>query len=616
MLDRKTLFQNKKDTRKSEITDINKIEDRELQDRLNESRKSTHAANAKLPVGVRLPTPTINAILRVEREKLKDELKVKQLAREKSFVEEYTTQEAKLQRHNSYHRWLEDQSKKDDELSVLATHFYQKSKMREQLEKEKRLDIGTETIQCPSEKRSVIILLFVSKDLEKLGYKTYMNKDHVAYVSTKDHKVKFKDYGDNIGVSAQDDQSIRDALKLAAQKWSNTVKINGTAEFQAKAARIAFEIGITKIQSDDKQALEIFLALKDGRPVQDLAKLQADAITAPQAKPACSNPSSDSAKNEKYLDFGDREIWSKLNNSANLLKIAESYGYSIEKQNGGAVRLIKGDQVLNINIDAANDIFFMKNAATTGADVSGTAQDFIRREENISYVSAAEKLFILNRKFPKSAEAKINKEYDIAYVRHLFNSASNDVNNMKILNNNGLFKNDMGLDTRVNDKGEVFFAHRNSTNNIVGFEIKNKDEMGIWFVKGGQKGIYLANDIQETKVERVVITMDALEAEALKKLEIKQNPQLLEKTLYLSLGGSASHRQIEALNRYKYARMELHISSENIFDMEIDKLMRNFRAPPGIEVIRSTEKPTTRSAALYKIGEQAPLGQSRGHVRH
>jgi glucuronate isomerase len=46
--------------------------------------------------------------------------------------------------------------------------------------------------------------------------------------------------------------------------------------------------------------------------------------------------------------------------------------------------------------------------------------------------------------------------------------------------------------------------------------------------------------------------------------------------------------------------MELHILNEYGFDKEVDKLKNNF----NIEVIRSTDKPTTRLSDQYKISEQ------------
>ena len=88
----------------------------------------------------------------------------------------------------------------------------------------------------------------------------------------KDHKVKFKDYGNSININDQEDQSIRDAMLLAIDKWGRTIRINGSPEFQLKAARIAFELGIEELQSDDQQALAIFRSLKEGIEPLDIVK--------------------------------------------------------------------------------------------------------------------------------------------------------------------------------------------------------------------------------------------------------------------------------------------------------------------------------------------------------
>lgn len=270
MLDRKLVFNEKRIKHKTEITSVKKAEDRELQNLLNASRIKAHAANAKLSPELKLSTSDVNAILRIERDKKKQELKEKQIAREKAFNENFDALQAKLQKHNSYHRWLAEQSKQDNELGGLAKHFYHLSKMRDQLVKDKLLDQGNEIFQAPADKRHLLALLSISKDLEMRGYKAYDNKTHIAYV--KDHKVKFKDYGHTISVSNQGDQSIRDAMTLAIQKWGKIIKINGNADFQAKAVLIAFQLGIKQIQSADQQALEIFRSLKEGSEPLDLTK--------------------------------------------------------------------------------------------------------------------------------------------------------------------------------------------------------------------------------------------------------------------------------------------------------------------------------------------------------
>ncbi len=563
MSERKALFQAKIEARKLELTDIKKSEEKQLQETLNDSRKRAHAANAAMPPELKLMTSDVNDILRIERDKKKAELKQIQKNREQKFDQEFDAQQAKLHKHNSFHRWLAEQSEAENELSEIAKRIYNQSKMREQIIKEKTLDIGGQTIACPASKRSQVVILSVSKTMEQQGYKAYKNSDHIAY--TKQNKVRFKDFGNVINIVADDDeQVIRHALLLAQEKYGNVIKINGSATFQEKAARIAYEIGIQEIQSDDNpQALEIFKSLKENRIEVDLAKLQADSINIGKTPKA------------PFMDFSDRDEWKKLDSQADLLKISLSYGYIITKQSGDAIRLTKDDQVLNINTGSSSDTFFMLN--DQGRTISGTAQDFIRHEEKLSYSDAAQKLFILNRKFSKeletSGQAVKEKNYDIAYVRHLFNEATNDANNMQTLNTNGLYKNDISADTRVSDKGEVFFAHRDANNNIVGFEIKTAMDRPVWFVKGGAKCVFKANTIDDKNIERVVIVMDAIEAEAIKKLELKQNPLLIDTTLYLSVGGSASQKQIDYLSKFKHAEIELHVSKDTTgFDKVIEKL--------------------------------------------
>jgi hypothetical protein len=589
MLERKAVFTMKKEKRKSDLTGIKKNEERELQDQLNVSRIKAHAANAQLPQGSRLSSPDVNAILRAERDKLKRELKAKQVARQKAFDEEFDALEKKLQKHNSYHRWLADQSKLDDEHGDLAKHLYMESKMREQIDKQKRIEQGGETFQAPAVNPNSQSFLSISKDVEKLGYKAYDNKTHIAYVRTVDYKVKFKDYGNTISISNQEDQSIRDAMTLAIEKWGKVIKVKGNSEFQAKAIRIAFELGVKEIQSDDKEALDIFRALKEGKASIGPVKQQPDSN---DAHPL-------SANEEKYIDFSDQNICDKLNKTANLLKIAEKYGYSIEKQKGNAVRLIKGKQILNISISSDNDVFFMK--CPLGFNISGTAQDFIRQEEYLSYADAAQRLFILNRLFPKNVEAEANKAYDVAYVRHLFNSASNNTDNIAALANKGLYRHDLGNDSRINDNGEIFFAHRNVANDIVGFEII-KENSPMFFVKGGQKGIYHANDPQDDRIERVVITLEAIDAEAIKRLETKQHPELLRKTLYLSVGGTAGKRQIEHLKRYESIRMELHVTTEGDVDKRVLHDLKN--ALENLEIVNDSGSEITPIADLYRNRER------------
>ncbi|WP_262966419.1 relaxase/mobilization nuclease domain-containing protein [Methylobacter psychrophilus] len=269
MLERKIFFTAKKVKRTVEITDVKKIEERELQDLFNTSRIKAHAANALLLPEFKLLTSDVNTILRTERDKKKQELKKKQIVRQKALDAEFDALEKGLQKHNSYHRWLAEQSKQDDEIGRLAKHFYRLSKMREQFAKNKQQDQGNETFQAPVSKRHLLVAFSISKDLEVRGYKAYDNKTHIAYV--KDHKVKFKDYGNTISINDQEDQSIRDAVTLAIEKWGKTIRINGNAGFQANVARMAFELGVEKIQSDDKQALEIFKVLKAGSEPLDLA---------------------------------------------------------------------------------------------------------------------------------------------------------------------------------------------------------------------------------------------------------------------------------------------------------------------------------------------------------
>lgn len=270
MLDRKIFFTEKNSKRKAEIIDVQKIEERELQDLLNASRIKAHAANALLSPEFKLITSDVNSILKSERDKKKQELKERQIARQKAVDVEFDALEKKLQKHCSYHRWLAEQSKQDDEIGRLARHFYYLSKMREQIAKDKQLERGNETFQAPVANHHLSVLLAISTDLEMRGYKAYDNKTHIAYV--KDHKVKFKDYGKLISINDQEDQSIRDAITLAMEKWGLTIRINGNAGFQLKAARIAFELGIEEIQSDDQQALEIFSSLKERSEPLDFVK--------------------------------------------------------------------------------------------------------------------------------------------------------------------------------------------------------------------------------------------------------------------------------------------------------------------------------------------------------
>ena len=586
MAERKALFKDKKEARKIELTDISTLENTQLQEDLNSSRKRAHATNAAMTPEMKLVTADVNEILRIDREKKKADIKAKQVARQKKFDEEYALEEAKLQKHNSFHRWLEEQTKTDNELKEIANKVYQQSKMREQILKETKLDMGEQTITCSTSKRSQVIILLVSAQLTQKGYKVYENKDHVAYV--KNSKVKFKDYGSKISITFSDeDATIRDALLLAKEKFGDTIKLEGNAEFQAKAARIAHEIGIKSLQSDDLQALEIFKALKESRIEVDIEKQEANAITNKQTLKI------------QTINFNDRDVWKKLDKKADMLKIASKYGYTIQKQAGDAIRLVKDDHILNIN-RSSPDTFFMQN--DQGRTVSGTANDFIRQIENLSRSDAAQKLFILNRELSKELQREFNEtQYDIAYVRHLFNEANN-TSGFKILKDKGLVKEDLGHDVRVSEKGEIFFAHRDSNKNIIGFEIKTEQDRPVWFVRGGAKNVYHANTINnDIEVTRVVIAMDALEAEAVKKHEIKQNPLLINKTIYISVAGSASQKQLDYLNKFKHAEIELHVSDVKRYEKVIEKLETALNAKT-IVTVNSVVKQKARNQSYRSRG--------------
>jgi len=172
----------------------------------------------------------------------------------------------------------------------------------------------------------------------------------------------------------------------------DTIRVTGSDDFQIATAKIAHEIGLKQIQTDNQQALEIFNSLKQQRTARNVALDQEKTI----------NYQHDTAL--YYTDFSDRAVQRSLNTQADLLEIVQCYGYKIEQHKANNIRLTKQGKVLNISQDDS-DLFSLLDE--NGEMIAnGSAIDFILHEQKNDNTTtreqAAEQLFVFNRHFEKT----------------------------------------------------------------------------------------------------------------------------------------------------------------------------------------------------------------------
>ena len=386
---RHALFSQKRKRREKELTVIKKQEDRALQDELNEIRITAFRINKDRDTP--FPAADINLILRTEREKKRAELKKQQQMREKTFADEFAQQEKTLKKHNSYHRWLYQQTQQEGELTELARIAYQQSENNTPIQQTLITPEKDQTnhIQAPIEVHQSPVILTVSQQLINQGYHADIQQTKIAY--SKDKQLKFTDRGHTINITTNSTETVRDALLLAQEKWGDTIRITGSDEFQIAAAKMAHEIGLKQIQTDNQQALEIFNALKHQRTARNVALDQEKTI----------NYRHDTSL--YYTDFSDRAVQRTLNTQADLLEIVQCYGYKIEQHKASVIRLTKQGKVLNISQDDSDLFSLLDESGEMIAN--GSAIDFIRYEQkndSTTREQAAEQLFVFNRHFEKT----------------------------------------------------------------------------------------------------------------------------------------------------------------------------------------------------------------------
>lgn len=91
-----------------------------------------------------------------------------------------------------------------------------------------------------------------ARTLKDLRYEIDRNTGTIIYLWQRNNREAFRDAGNVIAMSNRyvERDEMRAALRIAAQKWGGTVRLNGDVAFMQRATEIATELGI-EIANDD-----------------------------------------------------------------------------------------------------------------------------------------------------------------------------------------------------------------------------------------------------------------------------------------------------------------------------------------------------------------------------
>lgn len=395
-----------------------------LSELLKEKRATVFEERKNQPEADQKSTKEINAILRGEKIALTTTLNLANKKKDANLKIIWVEKEKEYKKNVTWHQFLSRVSKEKHEHSALAKKLHTRSSFRNQT---KRIDEEKTSTLQPAFKSMLIVQIIdirqivISASLKKDGYHAKIKDDHIAY-GKKYGETDFKDYGHRVIIDNHSDESVRAAVRLAAEKF-DVVKSSGSVEFQAKAALAAAELGI-KFESDNADIKKIYddysKDLEDG--------IEPDLETKKDAVKSASNSSFD-VEHVRYL-FNHADI-SDAKGTKSITKKAGIYsgdtGVDSKAINDETVAFAhrnKQRQIIGFELENANGSWYSKR---------GQKGIYIANDSD-----ECNRIVIVNSALEAEAASKLDTSSNILYVSTSNSMSKHQVEIIKEMKKDGV----------------------------------------------------------------------------------------------------------------------------------------------------------------------------------
>jgi hypothetical protein len=227
-----------------------------------------------------------------------------------------------------------------------------------------------------------------------------------------------------------------------------------------------------------------------------------------------------------------------------LIALAQSMGYAVDRAESTqhSTKLRKDSEVL-IAAPAKDGTwsYFNSQVSTDNGGVVQFMQNRLGSGASLGDVRRALRPFLANVDVSTSPQAVQERERDHTAARQGWNAASKPVV-PSYLAERGI--TEVTLTSYAHDqvredrRGNVLFAHRDQSGNVLGFEVKGRSWSG--YAKGGQKtlAIFGTSDAHQS-AKRIVLTESGIDSLSLAQIEGRDD------SLYVSTGGGFGKRTLE-----------------------------------------------------------------------
>lgn len=308
------------------------------------------------------------------------------------------------------------------------------------------------------------------------------------------------------------------------------------AEYQRRERK-----GLQKRQRADRKSVSIpdwrtWLRIEAGRGDED-ARVVIESIDRRQA--ATAQKPAQSRVDRREADRQELEAMRRID----LIALAQSMGYAVDRQESTqhSTKLRRDGEVL-IAAPAKDGTwsYFNSQVSTDNGGVVQFMQNRLGSGASLGDVRRALRPYLANVDVAAPIQAAQERERDHTAARQGWNAAKPVV--PSYLAERGITEATLAAyahdQVREDRRGNILFAHRDQSGNVLGFEIKGKSWSG--YAKGGQKTLAVFGTLDARQAaSRIVLTESGIDALSLAQIEGRDD------SLYVSTGGGFGKRTLE-----------------------------------------------------------------------
>jgi hypothetical protein len=278
----------------------------------------------------------------------------------------------------------------------------------------------------------------------------------------------------------------------------------------------------------------------------------------------------------------------------NLVRLAASYGYEIDKGESGpgSIKMRRGTDIIVCRQESDGWKFFSPRD-TSNPLGRGDIITFVRRERGCDFPAALAELKSFASTQPAAAEpvlAQIQAPRLTAHDRpapideawRLLRFVPDDQHTYDYLKSRGILDGSYNSPElmRADARHNACFAHRDEDNRVVGWEVKNRNFAG--FSAGGTKALFYDRPLRPQS--RVVVCESAIDALSAARLEEKRDYKAYANTAYVSVAGDFGPHQVERLKALGAAGKTIDLCLDR--DVEGDRMTARLKAeiPDGRDI--------------------------------